>query len=109
MPDGAPDRLDDVHLGATGVDERHTVEGGNVDAFGEAAGVGEQSALSVVESAQLLEPNVALASGHLTRGIARPQRTLRALPGRHPCDDFGHLGGELAGTRDAGVERDGAV
>ena len=71
LADRPPDRLDDVHLGAAGVDERDAVEGRHIDAFGEAAGVGQQTALPVVESAQVLEPDVPLAGGHLTRGVAR--------------------------------------
>ena len=69
---------------AAGVDEGHAVERRHVDPFGEAAGVGQQAALAVVESAQVLEPDVALAGGHLTGGVAGPQRALRALAGRHP-------------------------
>ena len=65
--------------------------------------------MSVVESAQVLEPDVALACGHLTGGVAGPQHPAWSLSRRHPLDHLGHLGGELAGTGDAGVERDGAV
>ena len=73
-PDGAADRLHDVDLGAAGVDERHAVEGGYVDALGEAACVGEQPAFAVVESGEVSQQHVALAGGHLARGVVGPQR-----------------------------------
>ena len=47
-----------------------------------------------------------LAGGHLPGCVARPQRTRRALPGRHPGDDLGHLGGELAGASTREWKRD---
>jgi hypothetical protein len=40
--DGAPDGLDDVDLGASGIDEDNAVERGDVDALREAPGVGDQ-------------------------------------------------------------------
>ena len=38
------DRLDDVDHGIAGVEEQHRVQGGHVDAFGQAAGVGQDPA-----------------------------------------------------------------
>ena len=101
LADRATDRLHDVHLRPTGVDERHAVERRHVHALRETAGVGEQTPVAVVEVAEVLEQDVPLTGGHLTRGVAGPQLTLRALPGGHPRDDVGHVGGELAGTLDA--------
>ena len=44
--DGSADGLDDVDLGAPRVDEGNPVKSGNVDAFGQALGVGEHRTLA---------------------------------------------------------------
>ena len=55
LADGAADRLDDVYLGAAGVDERDPIQCGDVNPFGQAACVGQQAAFAVVESGEVLE------------------------------------------------------
>src|SRR5690606_16433098 len=43
----AADGLDDVDHAAAGVQEQHRVESGDVDTFGQAAGVGQDAAFAV--------------------------------------------------------------
>ena len=64
-PDSPAYGLDDVDLGAPRVDEGDPVEGGNVDAFGQALGVGEYRALVGFDVTESVEPSVAFAGGHL--------------------------------------------
>ena len=63
---------------------------GHVDPFGQAARIGQQAALALVEAAEVLEQYVAITGGHLARGVVGPQRALGALTGRHPGDHVGH-------------------
>jgi hypothetical protein len=63
--------LDDVDLGTSGREEHDSVECGDVDAFGEALGVGEYSALAV--GWRLLEPaDVGATVGTASRMVSSP-------------------------------------
>ena len=109
LADRPSDRLHDVHLGAAGVDERHTVQRRNIDTFGQAAGVGQQTALPVVELRRCWSRTCrspAVISPEACCVHSAPFGRWRA--GIHAID-LGHLGGELAGAGDAGVEADDAA
>jgi len=64
-----PDRLDDVDLGAAGGQEHDRVEGGDVDAFGEAARVGQHPAYVLAGGGAFLEPLEQVAA---LEGVHRP-------------------------------------